>query len=620
MKKLLLLCAAAMTSMCFNTAAAQFIMSPAAKAPQTTVERLENTVTSESSAGLEFGYCGDDIIGLGTGSLNEIGACIQIPGSTAASYQGNRITKVKIGFGNIEETTKVMVFVAKRLNGMYNYKEEYELAPVELTADGEGEWREFELSEAYPITSTGFYVGYMVTPSSVQDYPLGVDGVGPSNSYGNRIYSGSWGTLVDAGFDCNVCIRVVIEGDNLPQDDVALTSVYAPAYAKPGEPFEFVGNVENKGVKEVSSLEVTYQLGDMAPVVKTLDAEIATNGKYQFSISDAVYNGAAGVGIPLTATVTKVNGVDDSTPDNNTVTTSFWSGNTSYERAVVVEEATGTGCGYCPRGIAGLKYMKETYPDYFIGIAVHFSDFGPDPMETESYRKLPYSGLPWSNINRVYMGVDPNAEYLEMYYNAERSIPAFAQVDFKNVAFNADSTKMTVDTRSEFAINVAEADYRLAFVVLENQVGPYNQRNYYAGGGSGPMDGWEWKSDPVSTMYDDVARDIFEYDGLRGSVPAEITAGEVYEYSYDVDLRNVANANNIEIVAMLIDGATGEILNAKKLNEKQIAGITAPEFNFDENAPVVFYNLQGVQISNENLVPGIYVKRQGNKAEKVVIR
>ncbi len=36
--------------------------------------------------------------------------------------------------------------------------------------------------------------------------------------------------------------------------------------------------------------------------------------------------------------------------------------------------------------------------------------------------------------------------------------------------------------------------------------------------------------------------------------------------------------------------------------------------------PVVYYNLQGVQVPAENLAPGIYVKVQGNKSEKVIIR
>lgn len=40
----------------------------------------------------------------------------------------------------------------------------------------------------------------------------------------------------------------------------------------------------------------------------------------------------------------------------------------------------------------------------------------------------------------------------------------------------------------------------------------------------------------------------------------------------------------------------------------------------DENAPAVYYNLQGQKVNSENLTPGIYVVRKGNKASKVLVK
>ena len=39
-----------------------------------------------------------------------------------------------------------------------------------------------------------------------------------------------------------------------------------------------------------------------------------------------------------------------------------------------------------------------------------------------------------------------------------------------------------------------------------------------------------------------------------------------------------------------------------------------------EEAPVEFFNLQGIRVDAQNLTPGIYLRRQGNNASKVVIR
>lgn len=40
----------------------------------------------------------------------------------------------------------------------------------------------------------------------------------------------------------------------------------------------------------------------------------------------------------------------------------------------------------------------------------------------------------------------------------------------------------------------------------------------------------------------------------------------------------------------------------------------------NENAPVEYFNLQGMRVNDDNLTPGVYVKRQGNRAVKVVVR
>lgn len=45
------------------------------------------------------------------------------------------------------------------------------------------------------------------------------------------------------------------------------------------------------------------------------------------------------------------------------------------------------------------------------------------------------------------------------------------------------------------------------------------------------------------------------------------------------------------------------------------------EIGIDEaNGPVEYYNLQGVRVASENLVPGFYIVRQGSKTAKVFIR
>ena len=49
----------------------------------------------------------------------------------------------------------------------------------------------------------------------------------------------------------------------------------------------------------------------------------------------------------------------------------------------------------------------------------------------------------------------------------------------------------------------------------------------------------------------------------------------------------------------------------------EVGASSIDEVDADENAPVEYYNLQGVKVANpEN---GIFIKKQGNKATKVVL-
>lgn len=50
-----------------------------------------------------------------------------------------------------------------------------------------------------------------------------------------------------------------------------------------------------------------------------------------------------------------------------------------------------------------------------------------------------------------------------------------------------------------------------------------------------------------------------------------------------------------------------------------LSGITNIEID-NANAPVYYYNLNGVEIKADNLTPGIYVVRQGNKTQKVLVK
>lgn len=60
-------------------------------------------------------------------------------------------------------------------------------------------------------------------------------------------------------------------------------------------------------------------------------------------------------------------------------------------KRAVMEEFTGLGCGFCVRGIVGIKKCEDTFGDRFIAIARHTYSGTPDGMRVPS--QLPGHGV-----------------------------------------------------------------------------------------------------------------------------------------------------------------------------------------------------------------------------------
>ena len=83
----------------------------------------------------------------------------------------------------------------------------------------------------------------------------------------------------------------------------------------------------------------------------------------------------------------------------------------------------------------------------------------------------------------------------------------------------------------------------------------------------------------------------------------------------DVTLNGTISGNN---VVMNIDVMWSGI-PIKVTFTSTTSGITDITVD-NSNAPVEFYNLQGVRVNAENLTPGIYVRRQGSQVSKVLVK
>jgi hypothetical protein len=247
-------------------------------------------------------------------------------------------------------------------------------------------------------------------------------------------------------------------------------------------------------------------------------------------------------------------------------------------KKVVFEEGTGTWCGWCPRGAVVMDYMTSTYPDQFIGIAVH----NGDPMTVTAYdNAADFSGFPGSNIDRVLLDQSVSQGGWESTFNNRKVMNVPASI---SVTPSGSGANVVMDVAATFYTPIAAANYRLAVVMVENNVtgttSAYNQANYYSGGGSGAMGGYESLPDPVPAaqmVYNHVGRELVGgYNGQAGTVPGVITDGTVANYTFNYTVPATSDRSQMHAVALLIDQSTGEIITAEEVSVAE-AGISEME-------------------------------------------
>lgn len=234
------------------------------------------------------------------------------------------------------------------------------------------------------------------------------------------------------------------------------------------------------------------------------------------------------------------------------------------QRNVVVEEGTGTWCGYCPRGTVAIQRMNEKYPDQFIGVAVHV---GNDPMVVDGY-SVSGNSYPVCIVNRLdkFKGSPSNME--DYFLQARESGPAAAI--FGTASYSDENKEIRVNSSVAFAETYPDANFGIAYILKENDVHvdspEYMQMNYFSGGDE-EMGGYENLPNPVlasDMWYQEVARlQAGGYNGFEGSIPSYIGVGEPIRHECAFAMpENVLNVENVELVGVIVDNRNGEIVNA----------------------------------------------------------
>jgi hypothetical protein len=350
--------------------------------------------------------------------------------------------------------------------------------------------------------------------------------------------------------------------------DAALTSIVLPQYVETSAAVDLTGTIKNLGTTTITSYDVAYSVDGGPPVVASYTGLTLDLGEtHNFTHTTAMMFPDPGSYL-VTVNIQNVNGGTDENPGNDTLEGHVGVVPWIPAKKEFCEEATGTWCGWCVRGICFMDYMAETYPETWIGVGVHNGDpMVVDEWDNEIPNIIPnFPGYPSGTIDRVKMW-DP--EQFEQGYAEQMEAISPGSVQIVNFSWDPGTRLVSFDVESEFIIDIYN-ELRFAAVIIEDScwgtASNWAPQNNYAGGGNGPMCGFENMPAviPAADMhYDHVGRAILDGPyGTSGSLPLPITAGSVRSYHYEYTIPSGWVYETLHFVGLLMDQTAGVILNA----------------------------------------------------------
>lgn len=366
-----------------------------------------------------------------------------------------------------------------------------------------------------------------------------------------------------------------------PANEIALLSCDVLSYVGAGN-VTITGTVKNYGSSPITSFAAAWDNGS-GPQIGTISVNVAPSGGTASFNHTVPMTAVAGQSYTINLGVTLLG---DANLTNNTAAATTTCLTTVPQRTVVGEEKTGTWCGWCPRGAVALAGMEAT--PSFIGIAVH----NGDPMTISAYdtqiNTYVPGGYPGAGVDRVLEG-DPST-FSTMHANRVTDLTPCA---VNNVTFTNNGTNITVSADADFYGNIA-GNYRMSLVMVEDNIqttgANWPQVNYYAGGGNGPLvdpvSGFSWSTAASSVSptlfggYDHVARTLSSNSMLGdvGSLPTGTVPAGTHSHTFaPVPTSTFNDMKYVHAVVMIVNTATGEVMNAGKSSAISTVGLEEME-------------------------------------------
>lgn len=461
---------------------------------------------------------------------------------------------------------------------------------------------EVELTTPFAVNNQGFYVGYSFSISG-KSYPVmayGEEDV--PNTFFYRYTGSDWIDFPSLGYGYGIlALQLLVDGVTLPDYNVSVSD-FETGYALMGSNVNIPVTISNAGKETVTSVSYTITTGSNTTAEQTVNvANLPSFGTAVVNIPFAA--DAETKKYSKTLTITKVNG-QPNTSTNNVATGSLITISETPVAVPVVEEFTGTWCGYCPYGMVGMATAHEQFGDKVVLIAAH----NGDPMEISDYNPIMarVGSFPSSFINRID-DVYPAASNLVYYLNERLKRVTVGSISADAMWTSDDKTEISIDTQTRFVYSDDNGQYGIAYVLVADGLtgsgSSWAQSNYLSGGsGDSSMSFWYNSGSQVTGVeFNHVAVGAWDIaNGVSGSVNSTITAGEIQSYNFKADITSksvVQDKSKLTVAVLLIDQSTGSIVNAAQVAIKDYDPTAISTVGTATSSEAARYTLDGRQVS-----------------------
>lgn len=566
-------------------------------------------------------YYGGTLNGYGTAVAGK--GAIYVPAEFAKCYVGKKVTGVRVGLS--ANTDELSVFLTRSLD-----EDPLLTKAAEFASSGNNT---VKFDSPYEITGEAFYVGYEFKGETAA---MSVGDSYDTNGNWTDLGSGWVNNATNAvSPDKALAIAIRVEGDVLPMD-AALTGVNNVA-VRSGNSFQMTGRILNLSAEKITKVRVAYSVNGEEEKFADIEQTIGERSEAEITVDHDAIVGTEPVS--YTMRLVSVNGEADAYAGNNSQSAYVLFPNTEAVKRVVMEEFTGIKCGYCPRGIVGIRTCHERFGDKFIAIAKHCYSGTPSELQASTYNYNIGGGFPKCIIDRRYQ-CDPDPTTAPRYVSAQLGAGCSAGVDLEAVfPEDGDGTQIDVRATAQFLSSYSNSQFRFAFAILEDSIKGYEQANNFYGK-STQMGGFEKLPSHAAINLDHVARAGFGVlNGIENSIPANVDEFHTVTYATKLDVpANVQSKDYLRVVALLLDTSTGRIDNAAEVAYVKTGSLSAiRDLKADSPAPDVeirngkvvadgfagtiqVYSVNGMRLTNDSLAHGIYIVRLTNGKQNFVKR